>query len=243
MKERLQKIIAQAGLASRRKAEEWIVQGRVTVNGTVTTELGTKADPGDDVIQVNGIQIGPSENKVYIALHKPYGYISSTTDPQGRPTVTSLIKKDIAERMFPVGRLDFDTEGLLLLTNDGAFSQALLHPKSRVPRTYQVKVKGIPPQKAIDRLEKGIVIDGAKTWRANIRITGKTKNNSWLEVVLWEGRNRQIKKMFEAVGTRVLRIIRTAFGPVSLDDLKAGTYRYLQKREIKEIKKLATSQK
>jgi 23S rRNA pseudouridine2605 synthase len=237
MKERLQKIIAQSGLASRRKAEQLIQEGRVQINSSIVTELGTKADPEHDTILVDGLLLEAAENKVYVLLHKPYGYITSLNDPEGRPTVIKLLRQ-IKERIYPVGRLDYDTEGLLILTNDGNFAQILQHPKTHIPRTYLVKVKGIPSKLKIDRLQKGISIDGIKTHRAIIKFTEKTQKNPWLKVVIWEGRNRQIKKMFEQIGHNILRIIRTEFGPLCLGNLPSGSYRFLNKKEIGSIKKL-----
>ncbi|MEI6126200.1 MAG: pseudouridine synthase [Pseudomonadota bacterium] len=238
MKERLQKIIARAGFASRRKAEELILHGRVSINGSVVTELGTQADPGRDIIAVNGVPVGQAENKIYILLNKPYGYITSLHDPEGRPTVISLVK-DVTERIVPVGRLDYDTEGLLILTNDGDFSQILQHPSYRIDRIYLVKVKGFPAQQVVEKLQAGVFIEGKKTAKSRIRVVKKAQKNTWFEIILREGRNRQIKKMFEAVQHTVLRIIRIQFGPLTLDDLPTGTYRFLNKKEIEEVKSLA----
>ncbi len=234
MKERLQKIIADSGLTSRRKAEKLIEQGRVSVNGTVVTELGTKADPAKDAIEVDGDQIDVRPNKIYVMLNKPPGHICSLTDPEGRPTVTKLIA-DIPERLYPVGRLDYDTEGLLILTNDGTFSQTMQHPRHNIPRMYKVKVKSVPKEELLKQLRRGIVIDGVKTNRCWIKIIEKTRKNAWLEVVLKEGRNRQIKQMFERIKHPVLRIVRVAFGPLELGSLPQGQYRFLKKKEIEAI--------
>lgn len=237
MKERLQKIIARSGLTSRRKAEKLIQEGRVKVNGSSVTELGTKIDSRHDVIEVDGVPLRPAEDKIYILLNKPYGYITSLNDPEGRPTVIKLIE-NVNERIFPVGRLDYDTAGLLVLTNDGHFAQILQHPRNEIPRTYLVKVKGFPSKFKIDRLQKGVYIKGVKTTKAKIKVADRTQKNTWLEVVLLEGRHRQIKKMFEAVGYSVLRIIRTEYGPIHLKNLPTGSYRFLNKKEIESIKKL-----
>lgn len=241
MKERLQKIISRSGTASRRKAEALIIEGRVAVNGKPVTELGTRADRSKDVITIDGEAIASPENRVYVILNKPAGCICSRTDPENRSTVIELLK-DIEERIYPVGRLDYDTEGLLVLTNDGEFSQQLQHPSSNIPRTYQVKVKSVPTEEDLERLRKGIIIDRIKTNPAKIKIVSKTHKNTWLEVILWEGRNRQIKKMFESIGHRTLRIIRTQFGPLSLKNLPAGTYRYLNKREISAVRQATAIQ-
>ena len=235
MKERLQKILARAGITSRRKAEEMILEGRVSVNGSLVLELGTKADAGIDVIELDGMAIGAAENKVYIMLNKPPGYITSVEDPQGRPTVMSLVS-GIIERVVPVGRLDYETEGLLVMTNDGDFSQLLQHPRFEVERCYRVKVKGVPTRIVLDKLRAGVFIDNVKTNRCKIKVFSKLDKNSWLEVWLKEGRNRQIRKMFEAVGYEAVRIIRTGFGPLELGALPVGAYRFLNKMEIETIK-------
>jgi len=241
MKERLQKIISRAGISSRRKAEELIIDGRIKVNNEIITELGSKADITKDKITFDGEPISSPENRVYLVLNKPSGYICSRTDPENRPTVLDLIK-NVDERIFPVGRLDYDTEGLLVLTNDGAFSQILQHPSSNIPRTYLVKVKELPKEEDLARLREGIHIDNLKTNKVKIKIVNKLPKNTWLEVVLWEGRNRQIKKMFEAIGHRSLRILRTDFGPISLKNLAQGSYRFMNRKEINEVRKLGRSE-
>lgn len=237
MKERLQKIIANAGLASRRNAELLIQEGRVRVNGQIVQTLGSKADTSQDKIEVDGLFLDYAQDKVYVLLNKPPGYISTLNDPEGRPTVTALLS-NIPERIVPVGRLDYDTEGLLVLTNDGDFSQILQHPRNKVARTYLVKVSGVPAERDLNTIRKKIHIEGIKTSKAELKIATKTRKNSWLEVVLYEGKNRQIKKMFESIGCRTMRIIRTDFGPLSLKDLPTGAYRFLMKKEINDIKKL-----
>ncbi len=237
MKERLQKIISRAGIASRRKAEELIIEGRVAVNNAIVLELGTKADIKKDKITIDGEAISSPENKIYVLLNKPAGYICSRLDPEDRPTVIDLLK-DIDERIFPVGRLDYDTEGLLVLTNDGDFSQALQHPSSNIARTYLVKVKEVPSTENIIKLTNGIYVDNVKTNKCKIKVVNKLPKNTWLEVILWEGRNRQIKKMFETIGHRTLRIIRTEFGPITLKNLPQGSHRFLNKKEINEVKRI-----
>src|SRR5919206_796012 len=193
MEQRLQKLIAAAGVASRRHAEELIAAGRVTVNGEVIKELGTKADPEKDHIKVNGKLINPqlqSREKVYVLLNKPKGYLSSVSDPEGRPLVTELLPPSLG-RLHPVGRLDFNTEGLLLLTNDGDFTNYITAARNRVDKVYEVKVKGVPPESGIQRLRRGVTLeDGARTAPARIARTGETNTNSWFEVVLQEGRNQ-----------------------------------------------------
>jgi len=238
MKIRLQKILSQAGVASRRKAEELIQEGAIRVNGMVVKELGTKADPLHDCIEISGKVIPEPQKKVYVMLHKPKGYVTTLRDPEGRPTVIDLVNT-ITERLYPVGRLDYDTEGLLVLTNDGDCAQALQHPRHNVARTYLVKVRRRPPEIVLSRLQKGITIDGVKTGKARITVHRVLGKNSWLQMAIWEGKNRQIKNMFAAVGYPVMRILRIGFGPLQLDqNLEAGEYRNLRKDEIKLLMKL-----
>jgi len=237
MKQRLQKILSAAGIASRRKSEEMLLKGRVTVNGAIITKLGALADPAHDCIEVDGVPIERTENKVYILLNKPSGYITTVSDPEGRPTVMQLIGNR-PERVFPVGRLDYDTEGLLVLTNDGDFAHVLQHPRHDVQRTYRVKIQGVPATAKLERLRQGIIIDGKKMSFHTIKMLEHTKKNTWLELVLREGRNRQIKKMFEAIGYRVIRIIRTGFGPLVLDSVPIGAYRFMTKQEIRAVKSI-----
>ncbi len=234
MKERLQKIIARHGIASRRKAEALIEKGRVTVNGEKITSLGSQADCRRDRIAVDGIELEHPENKIYILLHKPRNCVSTMHDPQGRETVATFVGS-IVERIFPVGRLDYDTEGLLVFTNDGHFSQILQHPRFGIQRIYQVKVHGIPSADDIRKLEKGISIDGRKTGPCKIRLLKKTDRNSWWTVTLQEGRYHQLKIMFERTGHRVMRIKRTEYGPLKLGRIKQGEFRYLKKNEIDSI--------
>ena len=235
MKERLQKIISRSGIGSRRKAEEYMRQGRVMVNGQVVTQLGSLADPARDVISVDDIELAPPENKMYMLLHKPPGYVSSLLDPEGRKTIDQLYD-DIPERLYPVGRLDYDTEGLLVITNDGMFSQLLQHPRHGIEKKYLVKVRGVPLEVALKRLRDGVVIDGRTTSRSRVRLVKKGVKSSWCEVVLHEGLNRQLKKMFELIGHPTIRIIRTAIGPLELGRLPSGAYRFLTKAEIEAVK-------
>jgi 23S rRNA pseudouridine2605 synthase len=237
--ERLQKIIAAAGVASRRKAEELISSGHVQVNGTVVTELGTKADAETDHIRVNGklLQSGEHRN-VYLLLNKPKGYVTTMSDPEKRPTVMDLIR-GVKGRVYPVGRLDYASEGLLLLTNDGELANRLMKASSHVPKTYVVKVAGTPKEEAIAKLRAGLSIgtdDGkrVKTGPALVKIV-KVAANPWYEITLIEGRNRQIRRMFEAVGHHVEKIKRVRYGPLSLD-VPPGEFRSLTLREVERLK-------
>jgi len=240
--ERLQKILAAAGIASRRKAEEIIAAGRVTLNGKVVTEQGTKADPQSDVISVDGKPLQRPQRLLYFLLHKPKGYVTTVSDPEGRPTVMQLLGK-LPERVYPIGRLDYASEGLLLMTNDGALAQKLTKAGSHIPKTYLVKVSGKPGEQAIQRLRSGITIaldDGrrVKTSPAKIRLT-EDAPNPWYEVVLIEGRNRQIRRMFHHVGFHVEKIKRVQLGPLVLD-VPPGKFRPLTKSEVIQLKNIAT---
>ncbi len=245
--ERLQKIIAHAGFASRREAETMIREGRVTVNGRVVTELGSKADAASDHIKVDGKLITRAEPHRYILLYKPKEVMTTVEDPQGRRTVIDLIK-GIRERIYPVGRLDFHSEGLILLTNDGDLAFKVSHPQHGSVKTYHVKVRGIPEDRLIDKLQRGITIDDKRTLPCEIarmkttgRATGRgdDEGNSWFEVKLREGRTQQIRKMFQAVGHPVSKLRRVAIGPLSDPRLTPGAWRELTP---KEVKMLATMQ-
>lgn len=241
MKIRLQKIMAQAGISSRRKAEELILDGKVRINNVIVRQLGTKADQQHDRIEVEGQVLPSAQKKVYVMLYKPKGHVTTLRDPEGRPTVIDLVDS-VTERLYPVGRLDYDTEGLLILTNDGDCSQALQHPRHNVARTYLVKVRARPPEEILSRLQKGILVDGVKTGKSRISVHRVLGKNTWLNMTLWEGRNRQIKKMFAAVGYPVMRILRIGFGPLHLDqNLEPGGYRHLRKDEIQQLLKLTES--
>jgi 23S rRNA pseudouridine2605 synthase len=242
MLERLQKILAAAGIASRRKAEEIIAAGRVTLNATVVTEQGTKADPERDLICVDGQPLKRAESFVYFLLHKPKGFVTTVSDPEGRPTVMDLLPKQ-TERVYPVGRLDYASEGLLLMTNDGALAQKLTKAGSHIPKTYLIKISGKPSEQAIQRLRSGITIglaDGrrVKTSPAEIRLV-EDAPNPWYEVILIEGRNRQIRRMFQQVGFLVEKIKRTQLGPLTLD-VAPGKFRRLTEREVHRLKNLAS---
>jgi 23S rRNA pseudouridine2605 synthase len=243
--ERLQKIMAARGIASRRKAEEMIAAGRVTLNGKVVTEQGTKADPERDEICVDGKPLRKAERLIYYLLNKPKGYVTTVSDPEGRPTVMDLLPER-GERLYPVGRLDYASEGLLLMTNDGALAANLMKAGSHVPKTYRVKVSGKPDEKAIAKLRAGVTIaleDGrrVKTSPAMIRLV-ENGANPWYEVVLIEGRNRQIRRMFEEVGHHVEKIKRVQLGPLVLD-VEPGKFRELKEREIEELRRAANESK
>lgn len=237
--ERLQKIIAHAGFASRREAETMIREGRVTVNGRVVTELGTRADAAHDHIKVDGKLITRAETHRYILLYKPKEVMTTVEDPQGRRTVIDLVR-GIRERIYPVGRLDFHSEGLVLLTNDGELAFKVSHPKHGSVKTYHVKVRGVPEQRLIEKLERGITIDGKRTLPceiARMRTTGRAEDegNSWFEVRLREGRTQQIRKMFQAVGHPVSKLKRVAIGPIADPKLTPGVWRELTKQEVKML--------
>ena len=240
MEQRLQKLIAAAGIASRRHAEELIAAGRVTVNGEVIKELGTKADPEKDHIKVNGKLINPqlkSREKVYVLLNKPKGYLSSVSDPEGRPLVTELLPPSLG-KVHPVGRLDFNTEGLLLLTNDGDFTNYVTAARNRVEKVYEVKVKGVPAESGIARLRRGITLeDGTRTAPAKIVLLHETQTNAWYEVLLHQGRNQQVRRMFELIGHSVLKLRRTRIGFLKDEDLKPGHWRFLSPVEVGRMMK------
>ncbi len=230
---RLQKLISQAGITSRRKAEELIRAGRVRINGEVIRELGSKADLDKDRIEVDGRRIEPKQPSISVLLYKPDGYITSLKDPEGRPTVTRLVDS-IPVRLFPAGRLDYHTEGLLILTNNGELAQAIQHPSRKMEKVYWAKVKKIPDAAAIDKLRKGILIEGRRTLPARVTLMERHKN-SWLEITIHEGRQNQIRKMCEAVGHPVIRLRRVAIGFLRDTKLKPGEFRYLAPREVKRF--------
>ena len=240
MIERLQKYLSGAGVDSRRKCEELILQGQVWVNNTIVTKLGTKIDPQKDTVKVKGKLIKYKEKKhySYILLNKPKGYLTSLTDPFGRPIVLDLLK-DIKERVYPVGRLDFNSEGLLILTNDGELTHALTHPTKEVEKVYIVKVKGIPSSEKLKNLSKGVVLENNyRISPCKIYLLKITNGNAILKIKIREGKKRQVRKMCEYIGHFVLKLRRTQLGPISLKGVKPGEYRYLNKEEIKSLKKI-----
>lgn len=236
MMERLQKLIAQAGVASRRAAEELIANGEVSVNGQIVTALGTRADPGKDHIKVRGKLINAklqNREDTYILLNKPKGVLSSASDPEGRKLVTDLVKGH--GRLHPVGRLDFNTEGLIILTNDGEFTNKVAASK-KIPKVYEAKVKGLPTEVAINKLRRGVRLeDGFKTAPAEIKPLRPTDKNGWYEITLYEGHNQQIRKMFDSIGHSVVKLRRISIGPVSESGLKTGEYRKLTLQEVKQL--------
>jgi len=234
VQERLQKILARAGVASRRKAEELIREGKVSVDGEVVTEMGIRVNPGTQKIECDGRPVVSPEKKVYILLHKPAGFLSTLHDPQGRPIITDLLP-DIKERIYPVGRLDLTTEGALLLTNDGELAQEILHPSREVNKTYVARVKGRPSPEKLAALSKGIDLDCRKTWPAELTVLENEQQATTIKIVIHEGRKRQVRKMFEAVGHPVLQLTRIAYGQLELGELKPGKYRFLSPRDIKMI--------
>lgn len=235
MEKRLQKILAEIGIASRRKAEEMIIEGRVTVNGKVAT-IGMKADLNRDHIKLNGKLLIRPEPKVYLIVNKPKGVVTSLHDPEGRPTIKDFLK-GVKYRVFPVGRLDYDSEGLLLLTNDGNFTHTVLHPSKKIPKTYLVKVREVLEDDEIEKLRKGIRLEDGVTAPAKVKRIRKTENNSWLEITLHEGKKRQIRRMLEKVGHPVLKLKRIRINGIELGNLESGKYRYLMPDEVDKIKK------
>jgi 23S rRNA pseudouridine2605 synthase len=235
MEKRLQKILSEMGIASRRKAEELIIEGRVTVNGT-PARIGMKADPDRDHIKLDGkLLTGKKEPKVYLMFYKPRNVVTSLDDPEERPTVRDYLTK-MRYRVYPVGRLDFDSEGLLLITNDGDFAHAVLHPSKEVPKTYEVKIDGALKDEDIEKLRRGVSIEGGRTAPARVRKLRKLKSNSWIEITIHEGKKRQIRRMLQRVGYSVLRLKRTRIGPINLGSLKAGEMRELKLEELEAIR-------
>ena len=233
---RLQKFLADCGVCSRRKAEEYILSGKVKVNNNIVTELGTKVDEMEDKVYFNNKLVNIENTKVYIMLNKPEGCVTTAKEQFNRKTVFDYI--NIKERVVPVGRLDYDTSGLLLLTNDGDLTYKLTHPKHSIKKVYIAKVYGVPNKKKLDTFKKGIIIDGYKTLPSNIEIIEKDNKYSVLKIIITEGRNRQVRKMCEAIGHRVASLKRIAIEELSIGDLKVGEYRYLTKKEVKYLKKI-----
>ncbi|WP_121615010.1 pseudouridine synthase [Virgibacillus halodenitrificans] len=236
--ERLQKVIAQSGVTSRRKAEQLIIDGKVKVNGKTITELGTKVTQGDQ-IEIDGVPL-EKEEPVYYMLYKPRGVISSVKDDKGRKVVTEILG-DIQERVFPVGRLDYDTSGLLLLTNDGEFANLLMHPKYQMEKVYVTKVKGLPTKKELGLLRKGVRDEGdlLKAVRYDILSTDKNKNTSIIQLTLQEGKNKHVRRMMDKLGYPVIKLKREKYGMLTLEGLQPGKYRPLTPKEVKQMRNLA----
>jgi pseudouridine synthase len=239
MQERLQKVIARAGIASRREAERLISEGRVSVNRRTVTELGTKVDATCDAIVVDGKKLTGAPAHLYILLHKPPGYVSTLRDPEKRPIIIDLLGS-VRARVFPVGRLDYDAEGLMLLTNDGSLAHRLHHPRYGIRRTYEVKVKGVPSEEALEHLREGVQLEDGMTLPARARFLRKSIHNSWIRITLGEGRNRQVKRMCAAVDHPAIKIKRVSFGPLSLGGLESGRSRYLTREEVMSLYKLVS---
>lgn len=239
MEERLQKFLARAGVASRRNAEKLIMEGKVRVNGIVVKELGTKIDSVKDKVFYEGRRLRPEEKKVYYILNKPKGYISSVKDENGRKTVVDILA-DVPERIFPIGRLDYNTEGLILLTNDGDFMNKLLHPKYEIEKTYVAKIDGIITMDDLHKLANGVKLEDGKTAPADVYLDSvdKPSKTSRVEITIHEGRNRQVRRMFKALGYEVKTLKRIAFAGLTLNRLKRGEYRPLTERELIKLRKL-----
>ena len=232
--ERLQKIIARAGVASRRTAETMILEGRVSVNGVVVTELGSKADTEKDEIRVDGKAITTDVTKVYLVLNKPAGFVTTLSDPEGRPTVVDLLQ-GVTERVYPVGRLDYDSEGLLLLTNDGEFALRVQHPRYGIPRTYLVKVRGVLKQGEVKKIQDGVMLEDGLFTPLDVKVEKQNPLSTWLRMTIADGRNRVIRRLFDVLGHPVARLVRVSIGGVELGGLKEREYRHLKKREIEHL--------
>ena len=241
---RLQKILSAAGVSSRRASETLITEGRVTVNGETVTELGSKADADVDDIRVDGRRIRTTAARRYILMYKPRGYITSRSDPQQRPTVIDLLAKGgVREYVYPVGRLDYDTEGLLILTSDGDLAERLMHPSHGVAREYQARVRGVPDLHTLERLSRGVMLDGRKTSPADVRldkaVDAGAGEDAILSITVHEGRNRQVRRMCEAVGHPVVRLRRVRIGPIHDEHIRPGEFRDLDDREVAALKRAA----
>lgn len=237
MEERLQKILSRAGITSRRGAEELITAGRVAVNGLVVTELGTKADPERDSITLDGKKVDHAVAGVFLLLYKPAGYMTTLKDPEGRPLVTDLLK-DVRERVYPVGRLDYNTEGLLLLTNDGDWANALAHPSHEVDKGYHVRIRGQVTEDQLRKLAAGLDLEDGKTAPAVVSLVRESESNTWLSITIHEGRYRQVRRMCEAVGLSVVRLKRVSYAFLNLEGLKSGEHRSLTKNEVECLRHL-----
>ncbi|MEO8521738.1 MAG: pseudouridine synthase [Acidobacteriota bacterium] len=246
MQARLQKILSSAGIASRRAAETYITEGRVSVNGSTVTELGSKADPDTDDIRVDGRRVKFAARRLYILMYKPRGFITTRSDPQRRPTVIDLLTKGgVRDYVYPVGRLDYDSEGLIILTSDGDLAASLTHPSHGVPREYEARVRGVPDRHALDRIARGVVLDRRKTAPAQIAIKkvveGDDGDQAVLSIVIHEGRNRQVRNMCDAIGHPVMRLRRVRIGSITDEHIRPGEFRELSDREVASLKKLAAA--
>ena len=236
MEQRINRILSQAGVASRRKADEFIKNGRVALNGRRIIELGTKAVWGTDSIKLDGREIPSPSDRIYLMLNKPFGYITSLTDPEGRSIITDLIK-DIPQRLYPAGRLDFDSLGLLIMTNDGDFSYRLTHPKYHVSRTYKVTVEGKISRDIIAKLMNGVELDDGFSGTSKASIIRQNGPHTVIRITVTQGRNRIVRRMMETIGCKVIQLMRTGFGGLELGNLKIGKYRYLTPKEVSDLKK------
>jgi pseudouridine synthase len=233
--ERLNKIIAGSGIASRRRADELIRSGRVAVNGHIITKAGSKAIWGLNTITVDGRRIPNPPKKLYLLLNKPFGYVCTLHDPQGRPVVRDLLG-DLTQRAYPVGRLDFDSQGLLILTNDGELAYRLMHPRFGIPRTYKVLLEGRMESQSVKKLQKGVMLDDGLAKAARVRILKRDQGRSLMRITVSEGRSREIRRILEAVGHRTIQLMRTGYGTLSLGNLKVGTYRHLTEEEVRLLR-------
>jgi len=241
--ERLQKTLARAGIASRRAAERLIEDGRVRVNGEVVTERGTKVDPDRDILAVDGKRVAPPPSvHRYLALHKPRGVVTTLSDPKGRPTIAGLLRPG-SGRVYPIGRLDLQTEGLLLLTDDGDLARDLMHPSNKVPKTYRAKVRGNPAPDSLERVARGLVLDGRRTRAARARLVRSTGQNAWVEITVVEGRKHQVRRMLQAVGHPVVKLQRIGFDGISLAGLPPGAVRPLTRAEIERLRRAVGSRR
>lgn len=234
---RLQKYLARAGVASRRASEKLIEAGRVSVNGLVITEMGTKVNPELDEICLDGVPVRKASETVTLMLNKPAGYLTSMKDPQGRPCVAQLVPLDEFPALYPLGRLDYDTTGLLLFSTDGELGNAVLHPSHHVDKTYRALVKGVPSEAALNRLRRGVKLDDGPTQPAGVSLVGGKGKNAYVEITIHEGRKRQVKRMCEAVGHPVLQLHRASFGPLELGELPEGKYRMLSMKEVAALER------
>ncbi|MDO8886104.1 pseudouridine synthase [Candidatus Oleimmundimicrobium sp.] len=232
--QRLQKVMAEAGVASRRKCEKLIAEGKVRVNGEIVKELGFKVNPSKDVIDIEG-KILKIPEKIYLMLNKPVGYLTSVSDPFNRPTVMDLVKEKA--RVFPVGRLDKETEGLLIFTNNGELAHRLMHPSFKFKKTYVAEIDGYPTEESLTKLRKGVELDDGITYLAEVKLLKKRTKNSVIEISISEGRKRQVRRMFKAIGHNIIKLKRINYGPLSVEGLKLGEYRYLTDTEVKLLKK------